>query len=199
MPKSNSTNTITANPHTWLEINPDAKHQPTDYMFGVLERSYNGRTNTALEFVTTKLQPVPPGAGNSQITAERVDVALPATADDRFLDPFVLAAEVDRMAVASKPPLLTYITLYFPNPDRLHTVWRDGFGFAQAVADEFGVATIAALHVPWRAGSSNPVHLHLMAMGPRKLTSVGLTAYEHALCFKRGQRLLAERWTAHRN
>lgn len=63
--------------------------------------------------------------------------------------------------------------------------------FAQRCTDEFGVATIAALHVPWRASSANPVHLHLMMMGPRRLTALGLTTYEHGLCFRRGQKLLA--------
>lgn len=190
--------TVTANPHSWMEINPDPKHTPVDFMFGVLEREHAGRANSAVEFVTVKLQPVPPADGGPAITAERAGVVLPRDADDRFADPFVLASEVDRMAVPSKPALLAYITLYFPQPDRLHHIWRDGMAFAQGIADEFGVATIAALHVPWRAGSANPVHLHLMMMGPRRLTALGLTTYEHGLCFMRGQKLLADRWAAHR-
>lgn len=197
MPKSKTEKTVTANPHSWLAINPDTKHQPLHFIYGVLERDYHGRANSAVEFVTAKLQPVPAADSCPQITAERAGVALPADADDRFADPFVLAAEVDHVAAPGKPALLAYVTLYFPDPDRLHRIWRRGFSFAQGIADDYGVAVVAALHAPFRAGSSNPVHLHLMLMGPRKMTALGLTTYEHAFCFARGQKLLAERWEAH--
>lgn len=112
LPKTRTASpTVTANPHSWMEINPDPKHTPVDFMFGVLERTYNGRANSAVEFVSN---PAPAGAAGGRRSGDhrqRAGVVLPRDADDRFADPFVLASEVDRMAVPSKPALLAYVTL----------------------------------------------------------------------------------------
>lgn len=197
LPKTKTASSITANPHTWLDLNPDDKHAADHFMFGVLERNYNGRLNSATEFATVKLQPVPPVIGGPLITAERAEVLLPADADDRFGDPFVLAAEVDRMAVAGKPALLCYVTLYYPQATRLHHAWHDARSFAERLADDHEVATIVALHAPHRAGSSNPVHAHLLIV-PRVLNALGLGKYQHLFCFARGQKELARLWDEHR-
>jgi hypothetical protein len=188
---------ITANPHSWLVMNPDASHLADNFMYGVLEREHAGRINSAVEFTTTKLQPVPPVAGGSLITAERAEVVLPSDADDRFADPLTLAAEVDRTAVPGKPALLCYVTLYFPQAARLHRVWTEARTFAETLARDHEVATIAALHAPFRAGSANPVHAHLLII-PRVLNALGPGKYQHLFCFARGQKELARLWDAHR-
>jgi hypothetical protein len=195
--KTNPTSPITANPHSWLTLNPDPDVVTDNFLFGVLEREHQGRANTALEFATVKLQPVPPVAGGPAITAERAEVVLPADADDRFADPFVLAAEADRMAVHGKPALLCYVTLYFPDAVRLHRAWTDARSFAETLAAREQVATIVALHAPYRKGSANPVHAHLCVI-PRVLNSLGLGRYQHLFCFPRGQKQLAALWDAHR-
>lgn len=201
-PKSQTTCTgapkpVTANPHTWLAINPDADHIASDFMFGVLERDYYGRINSATEFARAKLQPVPPTDGVTMITAERAEVVLPRDADDRFTDPFALALEVDRMAVAGKPALLCYVTLYFPTASRLHQVWGEARSFAELLAEQHQVAAIVALHAPYRSGSSNPIHAHLLIV-PRMLSALGLGRYQHMFCFSRGQKELARLWAEHR-
>ncbi|RYG17148.1 hypothetical protein EON82_24200 [bacterium] len=168
-----------------------------NFMFGVLEREYAGRTNSAVEFATAKLQPVPAATEHVFVTAERAEVILPDGADDRFADPMVLAEEVDRAAVPGKPALLCYVTLYYPDVVRLHHAWSDARSFAAVLADRFDVATITALHAPHRAGSANPVHAHLL-VAPRRLTALGLGQYEHMFCFPRGQRELARMWDEHR-
>ena len=196
-PKKTTSRPITANPHSWLVINPDPDHLADNFMFGVLEREHEGRANSAVEFATVKLQPVPSVAGGSSITAERAEVVLPADADDRFADPFVLASEVDRMAVAGKPALLCYVTLYFPGATRLHRAWSDARSFAETLADQHEVATIVALHAPHRSGSANPVHAHLLIV-PRVLNALGLGKYQHLFCFARGQKQLAQLWNDHR-
>lgn len=195
--KTKTAPAITANPHSWLTLNPDPDHITDNFLFGVLEREHEGRTNSALEFTTVKLQPVPPVDGGSAITAERAEVVLPADADDRFADPFVLAAEVDRMAVTGKPALLCYVTLYFPDAVRLHRAWTEARSFAEVLAEREKVATIVALHAPHRKGSANPVHAHLCII-PRALNSLGLGRYQHLFCFPRGQKQLAALWEAHR-
>ncbi len=199
MPKATKTIvTITANPHSWLKVNPDGNHQPLNFMFGVLDRDYNGRTNNAVEFTTAKLQPVPPVTGQGFVTAERAEVVLPADADDRFADPMTLAAEVDRAAVPGKAALLCYVTLYFPHATRLHGAWSEARSFAEMLAERYEVATIAALHAPHRAGSPNPVHVHLLIV-PRALSALGLGRYEHQFCFARGQKELARLWEERRS
>lgn len=199
MPKTKTTkaSTVSANPHSWLQLNPDEKHRASNFMFGILEREYAGRPNNVTEFVTVKLQPVSSPDGGAAITAERAEVLLPRDADDRFVDPFVLAAEVDRMAVAGKPALLCYVTLYFPETTRLHRAWTAARSFAETLAEQHEVATIVALHAPHRAGSSNPVHAHLLIV-PRVLNALGLGKYQHLFCFPRGQKELARLWGEHR-
>ena len=184
----------TSNPHSWLQLNPLPDLDTPGFLFGVLEREFRGRTNSAVEFTTAKIQPVPPVPGGPAITAERAEVSLPRGADDRFSDPLVLAAEIDRAAVAGKPALLGYVTLYYPETDRLHHAWRYAFDLAQTIADDTKVAVITVLHVPARQGSANPVHAHLLLMGPRALTPLGLGAYHNEFCYPRGQRALFERW-----
>ena len=187
---------VTANPHSWLVINPDPDNPADNFMYGVLEREHEGRTNSAVEFTTIKLQPTPPVDGGPLITAERAEVVLPVDGDDRYVDPFVLAAEVDRMAVAGKPALLCYVTLYFPGATRLHRAWSEARSFAEMLARDHEVATIVALHAPYRSGSANPVHAHLLIV-PRTLTALGLGKYQHLFCFARGQKQLARLWEAH--
>jgi len=195
--KLKTASAITANPHSWLTLNPDESHTAENFMFGVLERQHGDRTNSALEFVTAKLQPVPPEGGGPAITAERAEVVLPIDADDRFANPFELANEVDRTAVNGKPALLGYATLYYPGATRLHRVWSEVRSFAELIAERELVATIVALHAPFRAGSSNPIHAHLMIV-PRELNSLGLGRYQHMFCYPRGQRELALLWDDHR-
>lgn len=192
------TKTVSANPHSWLDLNPDPRHVADNFLFGVLERDHNGRSNSAAEFATAKLQPVRPANSCSPITAERAEAVLPVDADDRFADPFVLADEIDRAAVPGKPALLAYVTLYFPDVTRLHRTWSQARSFAELLARRHEVATTVILHAPYRSGSSNPVHAHLL-IAPRTLNALGFGRYEHLFCFARGQKALAELWAEHRS
>jgi len=187
-----------ADPQSWLYLNPNG---PSDsgVVFGVLRKSYGGRTNSAAEFGRRKLQPVaPPGdamASPWPVTAERVDIVLPPDAPDTFADAQVLLEAMDQAAIDK--PLLAYVTLPFPNAARLHRSWECARGFAAKLAER-QLACLLILHAPGRVGSPNPVHAHLL-IAPRAIGPLGMEhgTYDHDLVHDSGQAVIEALWAQH--
>lgn len=186
-------------PQSWLFLNPDEEARADDYVYGVLRKNYADRVNSAEEFGRRKLRPV----SNTdeplwERTAERADVVLPPGVDDTYRDPRSLLAAVDAGAIDSEQALLTYVTLTFPDADRLHGDWERARAFAyQVLARERQLATLCIQHAPHRAGSPNPPHVHLLIV-PRKLSGLGLGAYDLEFCRDQGQRVIHKLWMAFR-
>lgn len=188
-----------ADPQSWLYLNPNG---PSDMglVFGVLRKTYAGRTNSAIEFGRRKLQPVAP-VGNATaspwpVTAERFDVVLPPDAPDTLADPQVLLKAMDACAIDK--PLLAYVTLPFPDAKRLHHAWETARGFAIKLTGR-QLACLIVLHAPGRAGSANPVHAHLL-IACRTIGALGSMehgVYDHDLTHDAGQALIEELWAEH--
>lgn len=190
------------NAQTWLYLNP-AGPNPSGLVYGVLRTSYADRMNTAMAFGAKKCLPVAPepGAPPSEwpVTAERVEVVLPALADDRLADPATLLREMDASTLAHQKALLTYLTLPLGDAERLHHGWERCRAFVrQHIAADRQLAAMLVLHSPGRVNSANPLHCHVLIV-PRRLTGLPLAhgAYDEDLTHDRGQALVEQLWVEH--
>jgi hypothetical protein len=123
------------NPLDWLYDNPlgSSPH----FTFAVLKRSYQGHTNTAVEFGGRKLRPIKPTPEDPvAITAYRYGVVLPEDAPDELDEALPLLAAIDRASCTHEAALLIYVTLAFPRATRLHHCWEEGRAFCFKLAME---------------------------------------------------------------
>lgn len=191
-----------ADPQSWLYLNP-AGSCASGLVFGVLRKTYGGRINTALEFGWRKAHPVPPvGVADPsrwQPTAERVEVLLPTGADDALADPARLLGLMDECAVPHEKALLVYLTLPLIEADRIHTGWERARAFVrERFARDRGLAAMLVLHAPGRAGSSNPLHAHVLIV-PRAAGGLGIAhgPYHEELVHDGGQAIVETMWAEH--
>src|SRR3546814_10596717 len=69
------------------------------------------------------------------------------------------------------------MTIRFPDADRIHAIWEDVRAFArERLCRERNLAVIAAFHLPVQIGSTNPPHVHLMALA-RELKAYGFADF----------------------
>lgn len=191
-----------ADPQSWLYLNP-AGPVEGGLVFGVLRKTYAGRTNTAVEFGWRKAHPIKPASGLDLKTwlptSERVEVLLPAGADDALLDPVRLLTLMDACAVAHEKALLVYLTLPLGDVGRVHEGWERARAFArERFARDRGLAVMLALHAPGRIGSVHPLHAHALIV-PRAAGKLGLAygAYDEELIHDRGQAIVEAMWRDH--
>lgn len=128
-----------ADPQSWLYLNPSGP-SPAGTVFAVLRRTYAGRVNSALEFGYRKahLGPVAPGADLAAWSpnVERIEVLLPAGADDSLADPATLLGQMDAHAVEREKALLTYLTLPLGDVERVHVGWERARAFRRRTGHE---------------------------------------------------------------
>ncbi|MBO9510882.1 hypothetical protein [Erythrobacter sp. A6_0] len=198
---SSPSKTDEKDPLSWLFVNPEKSSN--GLVFGVLRKTFRGRTNTAHEFGFRKCHP---GASsvNADRThwapnAEKVEVILPSQADDMLSDPDLLLHQVDKCAPLNEPGLLTYLTLPLSDADRLHVGWEKARSFAVTLASERDLASIVILHSPGSIGAAFPLHAHLLVV-PRVLNGLGLrhAPFDCELLRDEGQGILSELWDKHR-
>lgn len=131
-------------PSSWLYLNPQPVTEGTS--FGVLRKTFWGRVNSGHEFGWRKTHLGPDFAGSDQSVwapnAERVEVVLPAKADDLLSDPCELLRQTDKFAAPNKQALLTYWTMPLGTAERLHIAWECVRSFARLIACN---VTLAAL------------------------------------------------------
>ncbi|PWG03511.1 hypothetical protein [Sphingosinicella humi] len=185
------------NPMDWLFDNPLGPYP--NFVFGILKQSYQGFSNTAVEFGGRKLRPVeghttdaPPD--RPPITAYRHGTVLPEDAPDAFDDIELLLKAFDLAACPHAPALLAYVTLSFPDARRLHHCWEEARAFSvQAFARRRQLPVGLIQHCPGEAGSDNPVHVHLL-VGPRRLDGIGFRGYVTDILMDEGQEVLHGEW-----
>ena len=131
---------------------------------------------------------------------EKVEVVLPAKADDLLSDPDVLLRQADQFVSPTEAGLLTYVTLPLGDMDRLHTAWERARSYAVSLASSRKVASVVVLHSPGAIGAPYPLHAHLCIV-PKVLTGLGLahSAYDQELLHDGGQDILRELWEDHLN
>ena len=187
-------------PLSWLYLNPE--RTSNGFVFGVLRKTFRGRTNTAHEFGFRKTHLgsafVNADRSNWAPNAEKVEVILPAKADDMLSDPDLLLRQVDACAPPNEAGLLTYLTLPLSNPERLHVEWEKARSFSVMLASERDLASIAILHSPGSVGAAFPLHAHLLIV-PRMLNGLGLrhAPFDSELLRDEGQLILSDLWDKH--
>lgn len=189
-----------ANPHSWLHLTgSDAPPSADRFMFGVLRPVYRDWVNSAVAFGTRKLRPVvPAGNDDEAITAARAEVLLPTGADDRFADPWTVLRSCDQRRPPGLNTVLTYVTISEPNTARLHEQWARSHEWARRdIVDRYGTPVLMVQHAPHHMASRNPPHLHLLILGPRRLTSLGWADKVPDLSHDRGRDLLLRSWRTH--
>ena len=183
------------NPNDWLFLNPEG---PLDnFVFGVLRRNFKNQLNTASAFAQAKLKPVvpegdpvPPWA----TTAYRQEVLLSAGADDGFRAAERLFEHFDSTALEWQKSLVIYLTLSFPEPRRMHEDFEQARAFVKGeLVERRGLPTLLVQHAPFLVGSTNPPHVHVLALA-RRLTSLGFADYVEDISKDAGQRLMYEAW-----
>ena len=134
-------------------------------------------------------------------TCYKLDVQLPHGASDELWDPQRLAQAYDRQCFSAIRDLVVIVTLRFPEVDegcmRLHDAWRLGWGFADRLVQDHGVAVVAAMHVPARAAKPGLPHIHLM-IPARQLLPSGFGKFARPLATDDGRALVEKAWVAWR-
>jgi len=188
------------NPLTWLYTNPQGSSD--GFTFGVLRKTFRGRENSAHEFgwrkchVGTHIDVSDRSVWSPNV--EKVEVVLPAKADDLLSDPDVLLRQADEFVSPTEAGLLTYVTLPLGDMDRLHTAWERARSYAVSLASSRKVASVVVLHSPGAIGAPYPLHAHLCIV-PKVLTGLGLAhgAYDQELLHDGGQDILRGLWKDH--
>lgn len=188
-------------PLSWLYTNPQGASD--GFTFGVLRKTFRGRTNTAHEFGFRKCH-----LGSAFVNADRsiwapnvekVEVILPARADDMLSDPDFLLHQADASSCPNEAGLLTYLTLPLADAERLHVGWERARSFAVRLARERDVASIVILHSPGSVGSAFPLHSHLLII-PRvmkKAFALKHCAFDSEILCDEGQGILSDLWDEH--
>ena len=190
-----------ADPLSWLYVNP-AGPSPAGLVFGVLRKTYAGRTNSALEFGWRKNHLGTEGTGAGYLAwspnVERFEVILPRAADDMLTNPATLLAEMDASAAECEKALLVYLTLPLADVDRVHVGWDRARAFAFRIARERELATVLTLHGPGRVNAPFPLHAHCLII-PRRITGLGLRhdLYDEDLIHDGGQAVVETMWAEH--
>lgn len=188
-------------PLSWLYTNPQGSCD--GFTFGVLRKTFRGRKNTAHEFGFRKCH-----LGSAFVNADRsiwapnaekVEVILPAKADDMLSDPDLLLRQADASACPNEAGLLTYLTLPLADAERLHVGWERARSFAVRLACERDVASIVILHSPGSIGSAFPLHSHVLVI-PRvmkKAFALKHCAFDSEILCDEGQGILSDLWDDH--
>lgn len=113
-----------SNPHSWMVLKGDQPgHEVVPgwrVLFGNLRNLHRGFEPSLSALATAKIMPAAPsGTPVWQATAHRVEVLLPAFAEDALLDPETLVKRAEVEQPADPRGLATYVTLT-SNPERLH-------------------------------------------------------------------------------
>lgn len=185
-------------PCTWLFLNP-AGASTTGTTFGVLRKTYGGRTNSALEFGYRKAHPTcktsPSDLQAWNPSAEKVEVILPQEADDALSDAPTLLFQMDRFAAKNEKSLLVYLTLPLSDVQRVHVGWERARSFASRIANERQLATVLTLHAPSAINRPLPLHAHCLIV-PRRISNSGVRfgLYDDELIRDSGQNVLEQLW-----
>ena len=127
-------------------------------------------------------------------TCYRWDVLLPPMAHDDCLDPKRLCEKYEEQAFEGQKDLLVMMTIRFPDVDRIHAIWEDVRAFArERLCRERNLAVIAAFHLPVQIGSTNPPHVHLMALA-RELKAYGFADFVRPFAADAGKAMFAAEW-----
>ncbi|WP_125995753.1 hypothetical protein [Sphingomonas sp. S-NIH.Pt15_0812] len=172
-------------------------------VFAVLRRAYAGRTNSALEFGYRKahLGAVLASADTTvwSPNVERIEVLLPAGADDSLADPATLLGQMDAHAVEREKALLTYLTLPLGDVDRVHIGWERARAFLrERFARDRDLASVLILHAPGTINAAFPLHAHALIV-PRRVTGLGIRQglYDEDMIHDRGQAIIETMWADH--
>ncbi|WP_375243816.1 hypothetical protein [Sphingomonas parapaucimobilis] len=189
-------------PQSWLYLNP-AGPSPSGTVFAVLRRAYAGRINSALEFGYRKAHLGPANASADTTVwspnVERIEVLLPAGADDGLADPATLLGQMDAHAVEREKALLTYLTLPLGDVDRVHIGWERARAFLrERFARDRDLASVLILHAPGTINAAFPLHAHALIV-PRRVTGLGIRQglYDEDMIHDRGQAIIEAMWADH--
>lgn len=180
-----------------LDFVPIRGGNDPNFIFGVVRRRIkNGPVRTVPASVLKRLCPGEKVdvAVTWQPSCYRWDVLLPPRASDEFLDPKKLCEKYEEQACNDLKDLFVMMTFRLPNPDRLHLAWEDIRAFAvERLCRERNLAVIAAMHLPVEVGSTNPPHVHLMAMA-RELHSFGFGPFVRPFSADAGKAMIGAEW-----
>ena len=165
--------------------------------FGVVRRQINnGPVQTVPEAVLRRLNPGRKVDVAAPWTPHcyRWDVLLPPMAQDDCLDPKRLCERYEEQSGDSLKDLIVMMTLRFPDADRLHIIWEEVRSFArERLCRERNLAVVAAFHLPAQNGSTNPPHIHLMALA-KTMKAYGFCDYVRPLAADAGKAIFAAEW-----
>jgi hypothetical protein len=148
--------------------------------------------------VLKKFQPVPDPEDPEAITAARTDLLLPCDAQADYMDVRHLLERFDAKLPTSEKHAYLQITLKYPHATNVHGPFEQAraFGWDYLVLGR-RLATIIAVHVPFLAGSQNPLHVHLISP-LRRIGALGWGEMETRIQNDRGRAEVFEAWTRFR-
>lgn len=141
--------------------------------------------------VLAKLQP----AGHQ---AARHDLLLPASAPGEYSDLHHLLARYD----ATQPPIerngYAQFSIDLSSDLPLHASWEDIRTWVRSYfVDRLQLAAVMVLHAPYRAGSANDPHIHIL-IPARRLGANGFGVHARDVCSDSGYAEALADWNAFR-
>lgn len=186
-----------ADPHSLLELHGVAPGSSgLRLMYGILQACYRGHVNSAASFVGAKLRPSW-SADPHAVTAAWSETLAPASVDDGFTDPMLLATRIDRELARDadgEAPLLAYATLTDPAACRIHVFREELRSVARGIVDAYGGPVICVIHAPGRKGSGAMMHGHLCICPVTTDGPLGFGKWIAPFCTLKGRQIVLDAW-----
>ena len=145
--------------------------------------------------IDKKMHPVRAASGEPLASAAKVDVLLPADAPQEYMSLDHLIRRYEETLPAHEINAYAQVTIRFPGAANLHQPWEMVRAWARSFYQRAPV--ILVLHAPHLVGSSNPGHVHCLAL-PRRLGPLGWAEMDRTLASDAGQREAHDSWAAFR-
>lgn len=146
--------------------------------------------------IEKKMHPVRSASGEPLASAAKVDILLPADAPQEYMALDHLIRRYEETLPAHEVNAYAQVTIRFPGAVNLHQPWEMVRAWTRSFYQRAPV--ILVLHAPHLVGSSNPGHVHCIAL-PRRLGSLGWAEMDRTLASDAGQREAHESWVAFRD
>jgi hypothetical protein len=153
-----------------------------------------GDRESISERINKKINVIRSDAGEVLAKAAKVDLLLQPDAPQEYMDIDHLVRRYEETLPPHELNAFAQVTVRFPNAPNLHQPWEMVREWAK-LHYATRVPVILILHAPHLSGSSNPGHVHCIALC-RSLTIMGWSQIERAIASDAGQREAYESWTA---
>lgn len=151
----------------------------------------DGERESMASKIDKKLHPVRSSSGAVLASAAKVDLLLPVEAPQEYMCLDHLVRRYEETLPAHEVNAYAQVTMRFPEAVNLHQPWEAVRAWARSFYER--VPVLLVLHAPHLWGSSNPGHVHCIAL-PRRLGPLGWAEMERSVASDAGHREAHDAW-----